>query len=90
MTVTGDGEAKVGVLIAAPSPEGSVHRVTAVAEGAGERRTLDGSVEAAATGWTMWMVSHFRYDFIRIMLPLSRPIIMTLAIMSFQWRRSCP
>ncbi|GAA3230233.1 glycoside hydrolase family 38 N-terminal domain-containing protein [Nonomuraea helvata] len=62
VTVTRDGEAEVGVLIAAPAPEGSVHRVTAVAEGAGERRTLDGSVEAAATGWTMWMVSHFHYD----------------------------
>ncbi|MET7336275.1 NEW3 domain-containing protein [Nonomuraea sp. NPDC005650] len=60
VTVTGDGEAEVGVLIT--GPEGSVQRVTAVAEGAGERRTLDGSVEAAATGWTMWMVSHFHYD----------------------------
>ena len=53
---------EVGVLIAAPAPEGSVHRVTAIAEGDAARVTADGELRAAATGWTMWMVSHFHYD----------------------------
>jgi alpha-mannosidase len=81
-TVTGlaPGEERVvevGVRIAAPHSEGSVHRVTAVAEcgpphAAGPhasepqatalRATAEGRIEAAATGWTMWMVSHFHYD----------------------------
>jgi len=70
--------ADVGVLIAAPAPEGSVHRATVTAEaatGAGgpleavrgdrpraQRVTVDTTVTAASTGWTMWMVSHFHYD----------------------------
>ncbi|TKA12130.1 glycoside hydrolase family 38 N-terminal domain-containing protein [Actinacidiphila oryziradicis] len=55
--------AEVGVIVSAPAAEGSVHRVTAIAEDAdGNRCTADGSVTAAATGWTMWMVSHFHYD----------------------------
>ena len=54
--------AEVGVLIAAPAPEGSAHRVTAVAETATDRVAADGEIRAAATGWTMWMVSHFHYD----------------------------
>ena len=67
---------EVGVLVAAPASEGSVHRVTAVADGPGSwhatlrevadgpagRVTAEGEVRAAATGWTMWMVSHFHYD----------------------------
>jgi alpha-mannosidase len=60
---------EVPVVIAAPAPEGSVHRVTAIVEElAGEsgstsaRITADGTIQAAATGWTMWMVSHFHYD----------------------------
>jgi hypothetical protein len=68
ITPPGPGEqtvAEVGVVISAPAPEGSVHRVTAVvedADGAGRRCTADGTVTAQATGWTMWMVSHFHYD----------------------------
>ncbi len=68
----GPGEertAEVGVLVAAPAAEGSAHRVTALAEPAGPgeprpgaRATAEGVVRAAATGWTMWMVSHFHYD----------------------------
>lgn len=53
---------EVGVLVAAPASEGSVHRVTAVVDGPAGRVTADGEVRAAATGWTMWMVSHFHYD----------------------------
>ena len=53
---------EVGVHIAAPAPEGSPHRVTAVAETATGRVTADAEVRAAATGWTMWMISHFHYD----------------------------
>ena len=53
---------EVGVLVAAPAPEGSVHRVTAVVETGTERVTAEGELRAAATGWTMWMVSHFHYD----------------------------
>ncbi|AXG79954.1 glycoside hydrolase family 38 N-terminal domain-containing protein [Streptomyces paludis] len=77
------GEERVveaGVVIAAPAPEGSVHRVTAVWEettgpgsgggsgtGAGRaggsgQAVGSGSVVASATGWTMWMISHFHYD----------------------------
>lgn len=55
---TAPGVVEVGVRIAAPSRPGSVHRVTAVAGPS----TLDGTVTAAETGWTMWMVSHFHYD----------------------------
>ncbi|WP_329310979.1 glycoside hydrolase family 38 C-terminal domain-containing protein [Streptomyces sp. NBC_01262] len=70
ITLPGPGEqtvAEVGVVISAPAPEGSVHRVTAIVEdadgvGAGRRCTADGTVTAQATGWTMWMVSHFHYD----------------------------
>jgi alpha-mannosidase len=57
--------AEVGVRLAEPVTEGARRRVTAVAEtlGAQETRcTADGEIVAAATGWTMWMVSHFHYD----------------------------
>ena len=60
---------EVPVSIAAPAPEGSMHRVTAIVEelsgATGEttsRSSADGVIQAAATGWTMWMVSHFHYD----------------------------
>ena len=59
---------EVPVVFAAPAPEGSMHRVTAIVEGpdaepgAIVRHAGDGFVRAAATGWTMWMVSHFHYD----------------------------
>jgi alpha-mannosidase len=53
---------EVGVEIAAPAGEGSPHRVTAIADTAAGPVTLDGEIRAAATGWTMWMVSHFHYD----------------------------
>lgn len=49
---------EVGVRIAAPTTEGSPHQVTAIAGGV----TAYGEIRAAATGWTMWMVSHFHYD----------------------------
>ncbi|HST86428.1 MAG TPA: glycoside hydrolase family 38 C-terminal domain-containing protein [Kineosporiaceae bacterium] len=60
---------EVPVSIAAPAPEGSVHRVTAIVDGmsgdadmTASRSTAEGVIQAAATGWTMWMVSHFHYD----------------------------
>jgi hypothetical protein len=53
---------EVGVLVAAPQREGSIHRVTAVADSGSGAVTAGASIEAAATGWTMWMVSHFHYD----------------------------
>jgi len=53
---------EVGVHVAAPATEGSRHRITAVADTGAERVTADGELRAAATGWTMWMVSHFHYD----------------------------
>ncbi|PZG02103.1 glycoside hydrolase family 38 C-terminal domain-containing protein [Micromonospora deserti] len=53
---------EVGVQVAAPASEGSRHRITAVAETTTERVTADGELRAAATGWTVWMVSHFHYD----------------------------
>jgi alpha-mannosidase len=62
---------EVGVVVAAPAPAGSVHRVTAIAEsGLGSdggvpragHAALAGQITAADTGWTMWMVSHFHYD----------------------------
>jgi alpha-mannosidase len=59
---TGQHVVEVGVHISAPAPVGSVHRVTAIAEGEHARTTAEGHIEAAATGWTMWMVSHFHYD----------------------------
>jgi Glycosyl hydrolases family 38 N-terminal domain/Alpha mannosidase middle domain len=59
--ITGD-TAEVGVHIAAPAPEGSVHRVTVVADDGERRDTAEAHITAAATGWTMWMVSHFHYD----------------------------
>ncbi|HKT02612.1 MAG TPA: glycosyl hydrolase-related protein, partial [Rugosimonospora sp.] len=62
LTVPGDHEVEVGVRFAAPAPDGSVHRVTAVADGTGTPATASASITAAATGWTMWMVSHFHYD----------------------------
>ncbi|MDX6346865.1 MAG: hypothetical protein QOF84_1655, partial [Streptomyces sp.] len=63
----GEAVAEVGVIISAPATEGSRHRVTAIAEatdGADDSRrcTAGGTVTAEATGWTMWMVSHFHYD----------------------------
>ena len=57
--------AEVGVHLDEPVTEGAVRRVTAVAETAGPpdaRASADGEIVAAATGWTMWMVSHFHYD----------------------------
>jgi alpha-mannosidase len=53
---------EVGVHIAAPATAGSPHRVTAIAESRAGRVTVDGEIRAAATGWTMWMISHFHYD----------------------------
>jgi alpha-mannosidase len=53
---------EVGVAVAAPAVEGSARRVTAIAETDGERAAAGGEIEVAATGWTMWMVSHFHYD----------------------------
>ncbi|MCQ4080041.1 glycoside hydrolase [Streptomyces sp. RB6PN25] len=61
----GDGEereAEVGVVLAAPVQEGSFRRVTALADSTGATAALDGRIEAAVPGWTMWMVSHFHYD----------------------------
>ncbi|HEY7486723.1 MAG TPA: glycoside hydrolase family 38 C-terminal domain-containing protein [Streptosporangiaceae bacterium] len=60
-----DGEERVvevGVAVAAPAAEGATRRVTALAEAEGERVTAEAEIEVAATGWTMWMVSHFHYD----------------------------
>ncbi|MEU5264113.1 glycoside hydrolase family 38 C-terminal domain-containing protein [Amycolatopsis sp. NPDC021455] len=51
---------EVGVVCQAP--EGSEHRVTVVAESAGQRVTAEADLVVAETGWTMWMVSHFHYD----------------------------
>ncbi|OXM61655.1 glycoside hydrolase family 38 C-terminal domain-containing protein [Amycolatopsis vastitatis] len=51
---------EVGVVFQAP--EGSTHRVTVVAESAGQRVTAEADLVVAETGWTMWMVSHFHYD----------------------------
>ncbi|PZG01061.1 glycoside hydrolase family 38 C-terminal domain-containing protein [Micromonospora endophytica] len=53
---------EVGVQVAAPAPEGSWHRITVVAQTPAARVTADGELRAAATGWTVWMVSHFHYD----------------------------
>ncbi|MDI6100389.1 glycoside hydrolase family 38 C-terminal domain-containing protein [Actinoplanes sp. NEAU-A12] len=53
---------EVGVHVAAPAGEGSPHRVTAILDTADGPVTADGEIRAAATGWTMWMVSHFHYD----------------------------
>jgi alpha-mannosidase len=63
--VTADGHpdgvtVEVGVVFQAP--EGSEHRVTVVAESAGQRVTAEADLVVAETGWTMWMVSHFHYD----------------------------
>lgn len=58
----GEQVAEVGVHIAAPAGEGSVHRVVAIAERAAGRVSAAGEIRAAGTGWTMWMVSHFHYD----------------------------
>ena len=54
--------AEVGVTVAAPAAEGTSRRVTAVAETGGDRASAEAEIEVAATGWTMWMVSHFHYD----------------------------
>jgi alpha-mannosidase len=53
---------EVAVTIAAPAVAGSSRRVTAVADTGADRVTLDAEIQVAATGWTMWMVSHFHYD----------------------------
>ncbi|MFC4070468.1 glycoside hydrolase family 38 N-terminal domain-containing protein [Actinoplanes subglobosus] len=53
---------EVGVLVSAPAAEGTPLRVTAVADTDAGPVTLDGEFRVAATGWTMWMVSHFHYD----------------------------
>ena len=54
---------EVGVLVAAPATEGprtGSPRSPTTADRPGHAPTA--SVRAAATGWTMWMVSHFHYD----------------------------
>ncbi len=57
-----EGSAHRVTTTTAPASEGSAHRVTTIASGEGGRCTAEGRIEAAATGWTMWMVSHFHYD----------------------------
>src|SRR5262249_24972719 len=59
-----DGQADVegGVEVAAPYSAGSPVPVTAAAEAGQDRAELTATVNAAETGWTMWMVSHFHYD----------------------------
>ena len=56
----------MGVDIAAPAVPGSPRQVTAIAEGgpAGQAATsrVPATIRVAATGWTMWMISHFHYD----------------------------
>ena len=53
---------EVGVLVAAPATEGSAHQITVIADTEAGPVTADGRLRAAATGWTMWMISHFHYD----------------------------
>jgi alpha-mannosidase len=53
---------EVGVLVSAPAAEGTPLRVTAIADTDAGPVTADGEFRVAATGWTMWMVSHFHYD----------------------------
>ncbi|BEL04763.1 NEW3 domain-containing protein [Actinoplanes sichuanensis] len=53
---------EVGVLISAPAAEGTPLQVTAIADTESGLVTGDGEIRVAATGWTMWMVSHFHYD----------------------------
>ncbi|GLY04553.1 MULTISPECIES: glycoside hydrolase family 38 C-terminal domain-containing protein [Actinoplanes] len=53
---------EVGVHVAAPASEGSVHRITVIAESGDARVTAKAAMRVAATGWTMWMISHFHYD----------------------------
>jgi alpha-mannosidase len=58
----GQADVEVGVEIAAPHSAGSPVQVTAIAEAGQDRAELTATVNAAETGWTMWMVSHFHYD----------------------------
>src|ERR1700746_947881 len=58
----GQADVEVGVEIAAPHSPGSPVQVTAIAEAGQDRAELTATVNAAETGWTMWMVSHFHYD----------------------------
>jgi alpha-mannosidase len=53
---------EVGVLVSAPAAEGTPLQVTAIADTDAGPVTADGRFRVAATGWTMWMVSHFHYD----------------------------
>jgi alpha-mannosidase len=53
---------EVGVLVSAPAAEGTPLQVTAIADTGAGPVTADGEFRVAATGWTMWMVSHFHYD----------------------------
>ncbi|MEU4161571.1 glycoside hydrolase family 38 C-terminal domain-containing protein [Actinoplanes sp. NPDC026670] len=53
---------EVGVLVSAPAAEGTPLQVTAIADTDAGPVTADGEFRVAATGWTMWMVSHFHYD----------------------------
>ncbi|WP_433797301.1 glycoside hydrolase family 38 C-terminal domain-containing protein [Actinoplanes sp. CA-252034] len=53
---------EVGVLVSAPAAEGTPLQVTAIADTDAGPVTRDGELRVAATGWTMWMVSHFHYD----------------------------
>ncbi len=73
ITLGKPGEGRTGeVSVAVTGAPGTELPVTAIAEtgspGAGssvtggERAELAGSITAAETGWTMWMVSHFHYD----------------------------
>jgi alpha-mannosidase len=62
----GDGEivVEVGVVFAAPTSPGVACPATVLAERVGGDflSSVDVTVTAAETGWTMWMVSHFHYD----------------------------
>src|SRR5690349_1772365 len=49
--------AEVPVALAAPHGPGSRLTVTAIAEDAAGRATLDAGITAAEPGWTIWMVS---------------------------------
>ena len=53
----------IPVAIAAPYTEGTPRQVTVIAESeGGESVRAEGTLVAAAPGWTMYMISHFHYD----------------------------
>jgi alpha-mannosidase len=65
VTGLGPGEERtvdVPLAIDAAYPEGTVRRVTVIAEGAGGPAHAEGEITVAAPGWTMFMVPHFHYD----------------------------